>query len=811
MPLKSSKFHDARRIGIPTILAVATAQAFAQSSPQESTPGASPEAIQTIVITARRINERMIDVPLSIQALTGRELEERGINNVEELSRITPGLNYSSDFGRAGERPVVRGISTNIPASPQPVSIFIDGLYIRDGALSLMLDDAQRVEVIKGPQSALYGRATYMGAINYVTKKPGKTFNGTVSLGVAEGGERTASGAMTIPLAESLSIRLRAKHYEYDGQFKNSLTGRKIGDMENDTMGISISFKPTSNFDALLTHDHAENRDGHFPIVTRPVPTQSPPGTVISQNGSSNVPNGATCNGHTVNITTVPGATATAAAKANGWPCGSVSFSSHSMPRVDGPLLNYTDPASGTAYGNILGLDREIDRTGLTMNYQFGGGYTLTSQTGVTRQQLNNGVDQSYNGIGNGTGIGAGTSWLTYARDHVDYKSQEIRLASPEDKPLTWLVGAFYYNEELNGKSSTVTTASGARVPLLPTAGVEIRNVAPFGRVQYDFGPSLPLRVSLEGRQNKETVKIIGTNLGVATVTTGACRTGQVCSLSGEKTFKDFSPRLTVDYKLAKNTTVYGQIARGSKSGGFNNNAGLSSGDFSYDGEKVKAYEIGYKTLMADDRIGINAAIFHNDIEELQLSNAATIVNPITGTSTSTTIVNNVGKARTRGLELDVSARVLEWLTLSGNYAYTDAKATKGTENMNGHVFGGDTSVAGFYLPRTPKHAATVSAAVDLPIAGTALRGFGRLDVTHQSRRYGDIQNMLWADPFTNVNVTLGVRAKTWRAALWVKNATDNDKSMTTFRYLDPATFRRTAADMPARPRQVGMTVTYDF
>ena len=90
MPLKSSKFHDARRIGIPTILAVATAQAFAQSSPQESTPGASPEAIQTIVITARRINERMIDVPLSIQALTGRELEERGINNVEELSRITP-------------------------------------------------------------------------------------------------------------------------------------------------------------------------------------------------------------------------------------------------------------------------------------------------------------------------------------------------------------------------------------------------------------------------------------------------------------------------------------------------------------------------------------------------------------------------------------------------------------------------------------------------------------------------------------------------------------------------------------------------
>jgi iron complex outermembrane recepter protein len=138
------------------------------------------EDVQTIVVTARRVDERLIDVPLTIRAMTDREIKERGINSLSDLAQFTPGLSYSPDLGRVSERPVLRGVSALRPEAPQPVSVFIDGLYMRDGVLGVLLDDAQRVEVIKGPQSALYGRSTYMGAINYITVKPGNDFKGRV-------------------------------------------------------------------------------------------------------------------------------------------------------------------------------------------------------------------------------------------------------------------------------------------------------------------------------------------------------------------------------------------------------------------------------------------------------------------------------------------------------------------------------------------------------------------------------------------------------------------------------------------------------
>ena len=155
--------------------------------------------------------------------------------------------------------------------------------------------------------------------------------------------------------------------------------------------------------------------------------------------------------------------------------------------------------------------------------------------------------------------------------------------------------------------------------------------------------------------------------------------------------------------------------------------------------------------------------------------------------------------------------KTTKWLTLSGNYAYTDAKAIEGTETTNGTAFGGDRSVAGAVLPRSPKQSAAASAAVDLPLTNTGLSWFARADMVHQSRRYAEIQNLIWADPFTHVNVSGGVRSNDWRVTVFVKNATNDNTSLNGFRYLDPATFRRTAVDFLPKLRQVGVTFAYDF
>jgi len=808
---------------MPGALALAAAIAAGGGLPAlaQGTASAEDSNTETITVTARRVDERIIDVPLSIRALSGRDLADRGITSLTDLAAFVPGIAYSPDFGRVAERPVVRGISALRPEAPQPVSVFIDGIFLREGALSLLLDDAQRVEVIKGPQSALYGRSTYAGAINYITVRPGNEMKGTATVTLAGAEEYSAFAALTVPLKQdTASMRIKARSSGFGGQYTNTQTGNKIGTESNNAVGAVISQTPSKNLDMVLSLDRSTVRDGLFNATVRTVPTQSPPGFVTSQNNSTNKPNGALCNGRTINIVGnnaqgLPDAAVapTAANRANGWPCGAASFTGTTVTRNENDLANYTDPSTGISYGNIAGLDRTINRLGFTLNWDLGG-YALTAQTGWTRQFTAVGADQSYNGTRFSI---AGASWLSYNRDNLTYWSQEVRLTSPEDRALTWLVGAFIYDEQGNGESAGGVIARGPNNTIVPTSmrpvpGSATTNSAPFARMQYAF--SKALRMSFEGRYNKETVEVVGTPLGRATVGAGTCVAGQVCVVSGKRTFTDFSPRFTVDFKPSKDSLLYGQAARGSKSGGFNTSAGIPASQFAYEGEIINSTELGYKAALGGS-LGFSVALYRNNIENLQLSNIITIINPFSTnpaqpSASTVTIVNNVGKARTQGVEFDLSWRAAEWVTLAANYGFTDAKALQGTEVTNGTVFGGNMSVAGFTLPRSPRHSGAMSAAIDLPFTGN-VRFTGRADLTYQSRRYAEIQNMVWADPYRRLNLSTGLRGKDWSARLWVKNALNDDTSLNGFRYLDPVTFRRTAVDFLPRLRQIGLTGTFDF
>ncbi len=790
------------RLALLMSVAFGCVPAMAQTRGDDGGNAASgPAGISDIVVTARRAEERLQDVPLSIKAMTGEDLTKRDVQSVSDLAQFTPGLSYSPDYGRVSERPVIRGISALRPEAPQPVSVFVNGVFLRDGALGLVLDDAQRVEVIKGPQSALYGRSTYAGAINYITTKPGDEFEGFVRATMADANEYRLSGAVTIPIVQDmLSARFRARHYEFGGQYTNSLSGNKIGDESTDSFGAEVAFTPSTSFDALATFDFSKDHDGIFPAVVRTIPIQSG-GVVTNQNGSTNIANGQVCNGRTIDIQ------GSASAIANGWPCGPSNFSGTIVQRNEASLASYTDPTTGTQYGNIAGLKRRMLRGTLGMNFHFGDGYTLTSLTGLTDQQTNVGADQSYNG----TVLSFGTvPWTSYDRDHLKYWSQEVRLASPQDQAFTWLVGGFYYKETGSGLTSNVITATpGVLDPLRQKSGTETKNVAAFARAQYKFSDQF--KVSLEGRYGEETVSVIGTPLGVAVVTGGTCTAGQACSVSGSDKFNEFAPRFTVDFKPVEGVLLYAQVAKGVKSGGFNTTPGLPTNIFTYDGERVWSYEAGIKTDFWDRRARFNLAVFQNDVSNLQLSNLVTNTNPITNITATTTIVNNVGTARTRGFEAELTVRPMEWLTLSGNYAYTDAKALVGTESTNGTVFGGNTSVAGFTLPRSPKHSAALSTEVEFPVGSGGLSLFARGDILYQSRRFAAIQNLIWASGYTHINASIGVRGDKWTATLFVKNATNDDTSLNGFRYVDPATFRRSAVDFLPRLRQYGATVSYDF
>ena len=816
----------ATAVAVGGLAAPGFAQTGTTSANTNSTATVTPANGQTsglddIIVTARKVEERLQDVPLSIRALTGKDLTDRNIQSLAELSQYTPGLTYSPDFGRTGERPVIRGISALRTEAPQPVSVFVDGVFVRDAALSLNLDDAQRVEVIKGPQSALYGRSTYAGAINYITVKPGNDLEGRASISFANHTEDTIFGAVTVPIVKDvLSVRVRGKHYVYGGEYRNSQTGRFIGKEKTNAIGGEVRLTPSENFEALGTIDYAKDHDGLFAATVRTIPIQAG-GVVTSQNNTTNVPNGGTCNGRTINIVgnnaagvPDPAVPASLTTRLNGWPCGASNFTGTTVARNENDLASYTDPTTGVAYGDIAGLRRAVTRGTLTLNFHFHEGYTLTSQSAYTHQTANLGADQSYNATRFAPGFGApAASWLSYDRDRLNYGSQELRLTSPQDQPFTWLIGGYYYREKTTGVTTGVIKQNAALAtiadPLRPKSDLKSRNIAGFARAQYAFGEKF--KISAEGRYGEEKVSVGSTtSLGTAVVTAGTCTVGQPCIIQGSKAFRNFAPRVTADYKIADDVLLYVQAARGTKSGGFNSTAGLPASTFTYDGESVWSYEAGIKSEFLDHRLRFNAAIFDNEIKGLQLSNIAAYTNPITGTNTTTTIVNNVGKARTRGFEIEAVAKATGWLTLSGNYAYVDAKAREGTETTNGTVYGGNRSVAGFELPRNPKHSAAVAATINVPVSeATSL--FARGDLTYQSRRYAEIQNLIWADPFTHVNLAVGVQYNTLRVTGFMKNATDNDTSLNGFRYLDPATFRRTAVDFLPRLRQYGVSAAVDF
>jgi iron complex outermembrane recepter protein len=815
-------------------MCLAATPTFAQDKPAASASG----GLEDIVVTARKRAENLQDVPVSVAALTGEQLQARGINSLSELAQYTPGLQYSQDFGRTGERPVIRGISALRTEAPQPVSIFVDGAYVKDGALSLLLDDAERVEVIKGPQSALYGRATYQGAINYISRAPTDDFSGQVRLTGASHQQfeafATISGALVPGV---LRAKISAKHYEYGGEYTNTQTNNKIGNERTNALAATIDYTPTDAIKIRLQGNYAHDRDGLFAATARTVPTIStspPPTRITATNNTTNIVNGGTCNGRTLNIvgnnTTVgsplfglpdPAVPATATNALNGWPCGAVSAPADGFVR-----RNETD------LGDRAGLSRKTARGVLTIDWDVFDDYRVTSQTAYTDVKSNVGADQSYNGTRFAPAFVGGTSWLSYDEDKLSYISQEIRLTSPADKAFRYIVGAFFYDETTSGMTSGVLVNNPANPaaplpdPLRNKATPESRNLAGFAQAEYRFGDKL--RLSGEVRYSEERIKISAITSGVAVAAEGGFAIGEaVCfrlpgstSCGAQSKFKQWSPRATVDFKPTENIMIYAQAARGTKAGGFNTTPGLSAAQIVYRGENVWSYEAGVKSDFLDNRLRLNVAAFWNDISDLQLSNIAEYrsplravagSNPPVGQSTTVTVVNNVGKARTRGFEIEAMLKATDQITLSANYAFTDAKSIEGTEATNGTVYGGNRSVAGFELPRSPRHSAAGSAELRLPIADDRAELTARADVTYQSRRYAEIQNLIWADSIVRINMSIGIETDKVSLQFWAKNLNNNDASLNGFRYLDPGTFRRTAVDFLPRLRQIGTTFSYKF
>ena len=305
-------------------------------------------ALEEVVVTARKREENLQEVPLSVTAFDDKVLQDYRMFSPEDIAGFTPGFSFVNSFGRDSDRPVIRGMS-NILGAPN-ASFFIDGVYVPGTIASTELQMLERVEVIKGPQAALYGRATFSGAINYVTRRPTNELEGQVTVTVAEHSTTNTNAYVSGPIVEdSLYFYLGAGFNEYGGEYNNTISGEKVGGEETTTFTGKLMWTPTDRFEATLRVTVQEDDDDHIAMWLQ---------------------------GAEYNNCLQPDASRPSA---RGYYCGTVMTNDEVTLRTD--------------FLPNPGIERDVIRTSLNMDWELANGWTLSSITGYQETETDRNID----------------------------------------------------------------------------------------------------------------------------------------------------------------------------------------------------------------------------------------------------------------------------------------------------------------------------------------------------------------------------------------------------------------------------------
>ena len=244
-----------------------TQAAHAQATAPAAQQGPAQSGLGDIVVTARKRKESALDVPIAISALSGEDIQSLNVQTVEDLTAVTPGMNLNNSITGSGRSDrsqtalIIRGMAPS--RGNRTSSTFINGIQVSDGTVTGVFD-FERVEVLKGPQSAYFGRQTFAGAINMVTAQPTDYFTGYVS---ALGGSRDyldLRGAVGGPIVPGvLSFRASGRYFTRDGSWtNNAMPGEMLGDQSTRSGSLQLDFTPTDNLSVKLFGMIAHDDDG---------------------------------------------------------------------------------------------------------------------------------------------------------------------------------------------------------------------------------------------------------------------------------------------------------------------------------------------------------------------------------------------------------------------------------------------------------------------------------------------------------------------------------------------------------------------
>jgi iron complex outermembrane recepter protein len=782
------------------------------------------DTLEEIVVTARQRAERIEDVPVSITAFTATEIRNAGIERPQDFIALTPGVSQVQT-AEAGDMQVnIRGINTGRDAETN-FALVIDGvLQTNPNALNQELSGVTQIEILKGPQGALYGRNAVAGALIMTTRKPGDEWETEVTAGYGSDSSYRGSFYVGGPLSDAMQGSLAAYTRHTDGQWKN---------LKNDCDDCVDKFEETGVSGRLLfrlaggeldfkakyskLESGAINFNGSVALIDAAAFLNAPSFYADPNNHNFRYINNINPENEQENVNL---------SLKGDWDVGIGTLTSYiayndqtNFLLTDGAsdaFSLYATEASGTCAStndaNLTDPGYEAPFFGVPSNLWF--------------------TPAANGGAGFLPPYGPSTcgGYQYQQRDQEDL-SFEARLTSPGDQPLRWVAGVYVADIERR-----VVVSQGADLglgvqpkPFVPTGGSNPTDLlyddtfnstvyAVFGQLAYDVMDNLELALALrfdsEDREVENNVRTCSATDATScraqtpgfaffsnpyinpayTVNPGFATDGIP---SRSETFEQWQPKLSASWKLTEDFSVFASYGYGFRSGGFNSSGSaatattfygalalddgtpnLTSVSDTYDKEVSQAAEIGMKSFFLERTLSVNAALFHTDVEDMQFFNF------FVGPFGLLRAVTNFDEVTIQGAEIDARWKATDNLSFFGGFAYTDGSIDK----YAGRPYTKDNEV-----PYAPEYTGNLGGEYSFPLTD-ALELVARLDASFVGETWfhpvqderlpnlftgfgfgqGEFSQMK-RDPYAVVNARLTLQGDRWGVTAWGRNIADEE------------------------------------
>jgi len=718
-------------------LAISGSQAIAESL-----------VLEEVVVTAQKRSQGLQEVPIAVTMISGSKIAEAGIVSLEGLTTYVPNVNMIQNPGGGSPTGItVRGIgSGNNAGFEQSVGMFIDGVYAgRSRQFLVPFLDIGSVEVLKGPQGALFGKNTVAGAMIVNSARPTDTFEAEIRGRYEfEYDSKEYTGIVSGPLTDTLRGRIAATYQDFGGYMDNLISNSDDPEIENQAIRASLEWDLADNVSAYAKVDYAEQET----------------------------------DGSNTQFTNTGGAFR-----------GLVPHTAVITPLEDGVFDDKT---------TLDGMNEEFSDTEtlnvmVQVDWELDGGATLTSVTGYSEYDVSSLMDGDTSDL-----------HLFESRMLEDFEqvSQEFRLTSAGGETLDYIAGVYLETQELNSLQST-------DISLLPLAGFgvppaeltanppfeqESDTIAAFGELTWNFMHNWALTGGLRYAETEKeaTLANIISDFGGSEPTTNPFLLGVAGGLlqifpgqlEDDRSTENVSFSTNLSWDYSDEGMAYLRYARGYKSGGFNpSNKSLDEDIFEFDDEEVNSVELGAKMTLLDGSANLNLAVFYTEMSDLQVS---TFVD-------SGFIVGNAADSTSKGFEAEGRWIATSYLDFGLSLGYLDSTYDDfpGAPCTNAQLLSADpvaagcigytavnpglglTNLKGEIAGRSPEWTSTFVTNVNFPV-GDSMIFKGTLDVLYEDE-LNEKDHPNYQDSYYKINARLALAsaADTWEVALVGKNLND--------------------------------------